>query len=139
MNWKVALDYLGKGASWVSQSGVVSGVVAGNQEKKAIESTIAKEVNQNKFMIFAIILAIFVVNLNYITMFQDVILNSSINIIYGIMVFILLCLFFLEEKDVFKTKYIFMKGVLIILMILGLINSLYHIGYAIFNILVSIL
>ena len=59
---------------------------------------------ENKKWIFTIIISIFVVKLDYINMFESVILNSLINMIFGIIVFVLLCLFYYEEKDIFKIK-----------------------------------
>lgn len=86
---------------------------------------------ENKKWIFIIILSIFVTKLDYINMFESVILNSLINMIFGIIVFTLLCLFYYEEKDIFKIKSLFFKTLIVSLFILGIINSFYHIGYSV--------
>lgn len=94
---------------------------------------------ENKKWIFTIIISIFVVKLDYINMFESVILNSLINMIFGIIVFVLLCLFYYEEKDIFKIKSLFFKTLIVSLFILGIINSFYHIGYAICYLITSII
>lgn len=93
----------------------------------------------NQWWIFIIILSIFVTKLDYINIFENVPLNSIINIIFGIIVLVLLCLFYYEEKNVFRINSFFVKTLIISLIILGSINSFYHIGYAISNLLASIL
>lgn len=94
---------------------------------------------ENKKWIFTIIISIFVAKLDYINMFESVILNSLINMIFGIIVFVLLCLFYYEEKDIFKIKSLFFKTLIVSLFILGIINSFYHIGYAICCLITSII
>ena len=94
---------------------------------------------ENKSWIFIIILSIFITKLEYINMFKNVILNSIINIIFGIIVITLLCLFYYEEKNIFKIKSWFIKILVISIVILGIINSIYHISYAISNFLTLIL
>ena len=94
---------------------------------------------ENKKWIFNIIIYIFVAKLDYINMFESVILNSLINMIFGIIVFVLLCLFYYEEKDIFKIKSLFFKTLIVSLFILGIINSFYHIGYAICCLITSII
>lgn len=94
---------------------------------------------ENRSWIFLIILSIFVTNLDYINMFEDIILSSIINIIYGIIVFVLLFLFYYEEKSVFKINSNFIKFLIVSIFIMGIINSFYHICYAIINFLSFIL
>ena len=57
------------------------------------------------------------------------------NIIFGCIIGILICLF-LKEENIFKINSIFFKFLEISLIILGIINSFYHIGYAIFNLVI---
>lgn len=94
---------------------------------------------ENKKWIIIIILSIFVTKLDYINMFKNAILNSLINMIFGIIVFALLCLFYYEEKDIFKIKSLFFKTLIVSLFILGIINSFYHIGYAMGYLITSII
>lgn len=101
---------------------IVDSIVRRKEEKSFFE--------ENKSWIFIIILSIFVIKLDYITMFENVILNSIINIIFGIIVFVLLCLFYYEEKNIFKFNSLFIKTLTVFLIVLGIINSFYHIGYA---------
>lgn len=91
--------------------------------------------DENKSWIYMIILAIFTVNLNYFNMFEQVILNSIINIIYGIMMCVLLVAF-LKEKKGFLINSKFLKTVSVVLIILSTINSCYHVGYAIYNLFI---
>ena len=98
--------------------------------KKKEEKNILKE---NKSWFFIIIFSIFVTNLEYINMFDSVILNSIINMMYGIIVLILLCLFYYEEKNIFKVNSWFIRVLIVSLTILGIINSLYHICFAVSN------
>ena len=91
---------------------------------------------ENKNWIFMIILSIFVIKLDYINMFESVVLNSIINIIFGIIVFILLGLFYYEEKDSFGINSRFIRTLLVLLIVLGFINSFYHISYAIINLII---
>lgn len=100
--------------------------------KKKEEKTFFEK---NKSWIFIIILSIFVTNLSYINVFENVILNSAINIIFGVIVFVLICLFLFEVKKIFKIDSKFVKFLVISLIILGIINSVYHIGYAIVGLL----
>ena len=90
---------------------------------------------ENKRWIYIIILSIFVTNLNYINISGYLILNSIINIIYGIIVLILLCLFYNEEKNNFKINSPFIKTLIVSLIILGIINFLCHITFAISSLL----
>lgn len=96
--------------------------------KKKEEKTFFDE---NRHWISLIILSIFVVKLDYINMFQDVTFNSIINILFGLIVLALVCLYFIEEKNIFKTKSNFVKVLVAAIIILGAINSIYHIAYAI--------
>ena len=89
--------------------------------------------DKNRSWIFAIILTIFVTQLGYINMFSNDILNSIINILFGLIVLILTSLFLTEEKNIFKTDSNFFKFLIVVLITLGIINSFYHIGYATFN------
>lgn len=91
---------------------------------------------ENKSWIFIIILSIFVTNLDYINISENVILNSIVNIIFGIIVFVLLCLFYYEEKNVFMINSFFIKILMVSLIILGIINSIFHIVYALSNIFI---
>ena len=104
--------------------------LVGHITKKKEEKTFLEE---NKNVLFTIVLTIFVTNFGYISMFENVVLNSIINIIFGIMVLVLLCLFFNEVKNIFKSNSLFIKVLAVFLIILGLINSFYHICYAISN------
>ena len=121
--------------------GVVVGVLADKAIEKAPEiiERISKKKEEksffedNKSWIFMIILSIFVNNFNYINIFQNVILDSMVNIIFGILLLVLLLLFYYEEKNAFKINSNFIKTLMVSLVILGAINSLYHIGLAISN------
>lgn len=113
----------------------VPGIMDRFTEKKEEKTFFEK----NKSWIFIIILSIFVIKLDYINMFNNIIFNSIINIIYGIIVLVLLCLFYYEEKHFFKINSLFMKTVIVSLITLGVINSFYHIIYAISNLFTSIL
>ena len=104
--------------------------------KKKEEKNILKE---NKSWFFIIILSIFVTNIEYINMFDSVILNSIINMMYGIIVLILLCLFYYEEKNIFKVNSWFIRVLIVSLTILGIINSLYHICFAVSNLFTLVL
>lgn len=110
---------------------VLPKIVENNKQKKEEKSFF----EENKIWIFTIILTIFVTQLNYINMFSNDSLNSIINIIFGCIVGILICLF-LKEENIFKINSIFFKFLEISLIILGIINSFYHIGYAIFNLVI---
>ena len=110
---------------------VLPKIVENNKQKKEEKSFF----EENKIWIFTIILTIFVTQLNYINMFSNNSLNSIINIIFGCIVGILICLF-LKEENIFKINSIFFKFLEISLIILGIINSFYHIGYAIFNLVI---
>ncbi len=90
----------------------------------------------NKFWIYIIILSVFVANLSYIVLFENTILNSIINIVYGVIVFILLCYFYFEVKEFYKTSTKLIKAATISIIILGIINSLCHVCSAIINLLV---
>lgn len=94
---------------------------------------------ENKKWIFTIILSIFVTKLDYINMFKNVILNSVINIIYGIIVLVLLVLYFSEVKDVFKIDSKFIEALMVFLIVLGVINFFYHVCYAISELLPLVL
>lgn len=89
---------------------------------------------ENKGWIFIIILSIFVMKLDYINMFENVILNATINIIFGIIILSLLFSFCYEEKKIFKINISFVKILLVSLLFLGTVNSFYHIGNAIISI-----
>lgn len=137
-----------KGKEVVKALGVA---VAGTLVDKAVENapeiidriTKKKEeknfFEENKNWIFIIILSIFVTKLDYINMFENAILNSIINMIFGIIVLVLLCLFYYEEKNTFKINSWFIRTLVVSLIILGLINSFYHIIYAISNLFAFIL
>ena len=86
---------------------------------------------KNKNWIFMIVLTIFVTDLEYINMFENVILNGIVNIVFGIIVIILTCLFFIEEKGWINSKSKFNKFLITVLLAFGVIGSFYHIGYAI--------
>ena len=121
--------------------GVVVGVLADKAIEKAPEiiERISKKKEEksffedNKNWIFMIILSIFANNFNYINIFQNVVLDSMINIIFGILLLVLLLLFYYEAKNVFKVNSNFIKTLMVSLIILGAINSLYHIVLAISN------
>ena len=89
---------------------------------------------ENKGWIFIIILSIFVMKLDYINMFENVILNATINIIFGIIILSLLFSLCYEEKKIFKINISFVKILLVSLLFLGTVNSFYHIGNAIISI-----
>lgn len=108
-------------------------MISSIKRKKEDESTFFEK---NKSWIFAIILAIFVTNLNYITMFDGLILNSLANIIYGLIVFDLTYLFLEEGKELFKIDSRFNKFLMTSLIGLGFINALYHVGYAIYRLFI---
>ena len=110
---------------------VLPKIVENNKQKKEEKSFF----EENKIWIFTIILTIFVTQLNYINMFSNDSLNSIINIIFGCITGILICLF-LKEENIFKINNLFFKFLEISLIILGIINSFYHIGYAIFNLVI---
>ena len=97
--------------------------------KKKEEKTFFED---NKSWIYLIILSIFITKLDYINMFKNVIFNSVINMIFGIIVLVLLFIFGKEETKSFKDNTLFIKALIISSIILGIINSLYHIGYAIY-------
>ena len=120
------LGILFAGALVKNAPGIVDRIAEKKEEKNFFED--------NKSWIFIIILSIFVTHLDYFNMFENAILNSIINIIFGVIVLILLWLFFCEEKNIFKNnKSNFIKAVIISLIILGIINSFYHMCYAISN------
>lgn len=104
--------------------------------KKKEEKSFFKE---NKSWIFLIILSIFVTNLDYINIFENIILNSIINMLYGIIVLVLVFLFYYEEKDIFKINNNFFRFLNVSLIILGITNSLCHVYYAIVNLLALII
>lgn len=104
--------------------------------KKKEEKSFFKE---NKSWIFLIILSIFVTNLDYINIFENIILNSIINMLYGIIVLVLVFLFYYEEKDIFKINNNFFRFLNVSLIILGVTNSLCHVYYAIVNLLAFII
>lgn len=100
--------------------------------KKKEEKTFFEK---NKWWISLIILTIFVTKLNYIEMFKNVILNSTVNIVFGLIVFILVYLFLKEEKNAYRVDSKFTKFLIIAIIILGLINSFYHIGIAVYELI----
>ena len=100
--------------------------------KKKEEKTFFEK---NKWWISLIILSIFVTKLNYIEMFKNVILNSTVNIVFGLIVFILVYLFLKEEKNAYRVKSKFTKFLIIAIIILGLINSFYHIGFSVYELI----
>lgn len=106
--------------------GIIDKVSQKKEEKSFFE--------ENKGWIFIIILSIFVMKLDYINMFENVILNATINIIFGIIILSLLFSFCYEEKKIFKINISFVKILLVSLIFLGTVNSLYHIGNAIISI-----
>ncbi len=89
--------------------------------------------DKNKSWIFTIILTIFVTRLGYIHLFENNILNSIINISWGFILLMLICLFLNECKKIFKINSNFLKFLVIVIIILGFLNSIYHVSYAIFN------
>ena len=89
---------------------------------------------ENKGWIFIIILSIFVMKLDYINMFENAILNATVNIVFGIIILSLLFSFCYEEKKIFKINISFVKILLVSLLFLGTVNSFYHIGNAIISI-----
>ena len=93
-------------------------------------------IDRKKGFIFALILTIFVTKLEYINMFSNNIINALINILFGLIVFILICLFLEEEKEIYKIDSTFFKFLFIVLIALGFVNSFYHIGYAIFKLFI---
>ena len=106
--------------------GIIDKVSQKKEEKSFFE--------ENKGWIFIIILSIFVMKLDYINMFENVILSATVNIIFGIIILSLLFSFCYEEKKLFKTNISFVKILLVSLLFLGTVNSLYHIGNAIISI-----
>ncbi|MGM9877116.1 MAG: hypothetical protein ACI33S_00555 [Bacilli bacterium] len=86
---------------------------------------------KNKNWIFMILLTIFVIDIEYINMFENTILNGIVNIAFGIIVIILTSLFYNEEKNWINSNSRFYKFLVYILLIIGIINSFYHVGYAI--------
>ena len=106
--------------------GIIDKVSQKKEEKSFFE--------ENKGWIFIIILSIFVMKLDYINMFENVILNATINIIFGIIILSLLFSFCYEEKKIFKINISFVKILLVSLLFLGTVNSFYHIGNAIISI-----
>ena len=105
--------------------GIIERITKKKEEKSFFEA--------NKSWIFMIILSIFVNNLNYINIFQNVVLDSIINIMFGILLLVLLLLFYYEEKNAIKINSNFNKTLIVSLIILGIINSFCHIGFAISN------
>ena len=114
---------------------IVPGLIDHANKNKEEKSFFEK----NKSWIFMLILSIFAVNLSYFNLFESVILNSLINMTFGIIVLVLIILFFSEEKSVFKIDSRFIKALLVSLIILGSINSVYHISYAVLNVLKTII
>ena len=106
--------------------GIIDKVSQKKEEKSFFE--------ENKSWIFIIILSIFVMKLDYINMFENAILNATVNIVFGIIILSLLFSFCYEEKKIFKINISFVKILLIALLFLGTINAFYHIGNAIISI-----
>ena len=90
---------------------------------------------KNKNWIFMIVLSIFVTNIEYINMFENVILNGIVNIIFGIIVIVLTYLFFKEEKQWINNSSQFSNFLIKVLLVFGIISSFYHVGYAIYKML----
>ena len=138
---KGAAEVAKKGAQAATAIGLTDAIVKKSPEiieritKKKEEKSFFEE---NKSWIFMIILSIFVTKLAYFNMFENVILNSIINILFGIIVFILLYLFFEEEKKALNINSKFIKTLMVSLIILGIVNSFYHIGYGIYELLIFI-
>ena len=86
---------------------------------------------KNKNWILMIVLSIFVTNFEYIKMFENVILNGIVNIVFGIIVIVLTFLFFKEEKGWINSNSQFNSFLIKTLLVLGVISSFYHVGYAI--------
>ena len=93
---------------------------------------------KNKNWIFMIVLSIFVTNIEYINMFENVILNGIVNIVFGIIVIVLTYLFFKEEKGWINSNSQFNSFLIKALLVLGVISSFYHVGYAIGQMIVLI-
>ena len=94
--------------------------------------------DKNKDWIVMIILTILVSKLEYINMFQNIVLNGIINILFASIIMILIYLFYKQEKDWIKKNSQFNKFLINTLLVLGVINSFYHIGYAIGQIIAMI-
>lgn len=77
-----------------------------------------------------IILSIFVNNIEYVNMFENIILNGVVNIVFGIITIVLTCLFF-KEKGWTGGNSQFNSFLTKTLLILGSVNSFYHVGYAV--------
>ncbi len=128
MKWKkAALAFGAVTAKALAESapGIIENIAKKKEEKSFFE--------ENKSWIFMIVLSIFVTNLNYINIFNNLLLDSIINIIYGFIVLILMYLFYYEEKGIIRKQNSFIKALGIILPILGIINSISHIYSAINN------
>lgn len=93
---------------------------------------------KNKNWIFMIILTIFVTNMEYINMFENIMLNGIVNIAFGIVVIVLIYLFFKEEKGWINGNDQFNNFLIKVLLFFGIVSSFYHIGYAIGHILALI-
>ena len=120
----VQLGAIVAGAAVESVPGIIEHFNKKKEEKSFFES--------NKIWIYSIILSIFAVNLEYIYMFSNNIINSIINIIYSIILFVFICCYHKElkyEKELYNG---FIKTVYYSLILLGLINVLYHFGYSIY-------
>ena len=77
-----------------------------------------------------IVISIFVTNLEYINMFENTIANGIVNIIYGIIVIVMVGLFYNEEKKWIETNSKFYSFLIKVLLALGVVSCFYHIGYA---------
>lgn len=93
---------------------------------------------KNKNWIFMIILTIFVTNMKYINMFENAILNGIVNIAFGIVVIVLIYLFFKEEKGWINGNGQFNNFLIKVLLAFGIISSFYHIGSALGQIFSSL-
>ena len=124
MDKKKALGLLA-GAAIETAPGIIEHFTKKKEEKSFLEN--------NKVWIYSIILSIFVINLGYIYIFSNNIINSIINIIYSVILFIFIFNYYKELKEEKELYNGFIKSVYYTLIILGVFNILYHFGYAIYN------
>ena len=94
---------------------------------------------KNKNWIFMIILSIFITNMDYINMFENIILNGIINIAFGVVIIVLMYLFFKEEKEWINNDSKFNSFLVKALLVFGTVSSFYHVGYAIGQMIAFIL
>ena len=86
---------------------------------------------KNKEWIVMIILTILITNFEYINMFKNIILNGVINILFASVIMLLIYLFYKEEKNWIKKNTQFYRFLINTLLVLGIMNACYHIGYAV--------